>query len=244
MKLKLISCEALYREFCFAAANSPHIIDVKFIAFGLHDTPDDLRTAIQAEIDATEGRDYEAIILGYGLCSRGTADITARSIPLVLPRAHDCITLFLGSRAAYNAEFGEHPGTYYYTSGWIERKHGEVQQGYIDQTHARRTQERYAEYVEKYGEDNAGFLIEQESLWLANYSRAALIDVDLGNVEEYRRFTRELAASHGWEYAEIRGDLSLIQRLANGEWDSDDFLTVAPGQTVRESFDEMVVRGE
>jgi hypothetical protein len=244
MKIKLIACEALYREFCMATAQSPHVFDVEFVSFGLHDTPSELRAELQRKIDACEGQGYDRIVLGYGLCSRGTAELAARSIPIIMPRAHDCITLFLGSRAAYSEEFNCHPGTYYYTSGWIERKAGEVQQGFIDEVYAQRTKDRYQEYVEKYGEDNAKFLIEQESQWMANYSRAALIDMGLGDVEEYRRFTCQLAQDNSWEFAEVPGDMSLVRRLANGEWDSEDFLTVKPGQSITESFDELVLKAE
>lgn len=244
MRIKLISCEVFAREFSLAAAMSPHVFDVKLVPFGLHDTPNDLRDSLQNEIDATEGAGYDCIILGYGLCSRGTADLRARSIPIIVPRAHDCITLFLGSRARYNQEFGDNPGTYYYSPGWIERKDGEVQQGFIDELHDKRVSERYREYVEKYGEENAKFLIEQETQWLAHYTRAAFIDMGIGNIEEYRRFTRQLAADHGWEYAEVEGDMSMIRRLADGDWQSDDFLRVEPGQRIVESFDELILRAE
>lgn len=241
MKIKVISCEALAREFYYAAASSPHVIDAELLPFGLHNTPDELRMTIQRSIDAAEGKGFDAIILGYGLCSRGTAEVTARSIPIVVPRMHDCITAFLGSRARYRTEFDANPGTYYYSPGWIERKEGDVEQGYID-IHDRLYEERYQEYVEKYGEDNAKFLIDQEKQWTVNYTRAALINMGIGAIEEYRRFTRELAQERGWEYAELEGDLSLVNRLANGEWDGDDFLVVQPGRTITESFDELVLK--
>ena len=53
MKIKLISCEALAREFYAAAASSPNVIDTELLAFGLHNIPDDLRAAIQSAIDST-----------------------------------------------------------------------------------------------------------------------------------------------------------------------------------------------
>jgi len=242
MKIKLISCEVFARELALATATSPHLYDLKFVSFGLHDTPPQLREALQDEIDATEGQGYDALVLGYGLCSRGTAGLVARSIPIIMPRMHDCITALLGSRELYSREFRSNPGTYYYSAGWIERKSGEVQQGFIDDAYRSRTEERYQEYVEKYGEENAKFLIEQESQWHANYSRAALIDMGIGNVEEYRRFVKQLAADHGWEYAEMEGDMSLLRRLADGDWESEDFLRIEPGQTITESFDELVLR--
>ena len=241
MRIKAIACEVFARELSYATALSPHVWDITFMSFGLHDTPEKLRAAIQEEIDATEGSDYEVIVLAYGLCSRGTAELKARSIPLIVPRAHDCITLLLGSRARYAQEFAAHPGTYYYSAGWIERKVGEVSQGYVD-AHDRRAEERYAEYVEKYGEDNAKFLIEQETQWLANYTRATFINMGLGDVQEYRRFTQSVAADRGWNYEETEGDMSMISRLACGDWDDDEFLRVEPGKTIVESFDERVLR--
>ena len=53
---------------------------------------------ILASVDESK---YEAILLGYGLCSNGLVGLTARSIPLVIP-VHDCITLFLGSKEQYS----------------------------------------------------------------------------------------------------------------------------------------------
>jgi hypothetical protein len=241
MRVRLIACEVLAREIGYAAATSKHVFDIKLMDFGLHDTPDKLRSALQEEIDATDGQGYDLIVLGYGLCSRGTADLVARSIPIVIARCHDCITLFLGSRAKYSQQFAAHPGTYYYSAGWVERKQGEVDQGIIDGVHEGAYQQHYLEYVQKYGEDNARFLIEQETQWLQNYNRVALIDMGLGDIDEYRRFTTELAASRGWEHAEIEGDMSLITRLAHGDWDSPDFLRIEPGQTIAESFDEAIL---
>ena len=37
MRLKLISCEVLYREMCAAISRAPHEVDVEFLPKGLHD---------------------------------------------------------------------------------------------------------------------------------------------------------------------------------------------------------------
>ncbi|MBK8050203.1 MAG: DUF1638 domain-containing protein [Anaerolineales bacterium] len=65
---------------------------------------------------------YDAIILAYGLCGASTAQLIARHTPIVMPRAHDCITLYLGSRDRYQAEFEKHPGTYWYSADYLERQ--------------------------------------------------------------------------------------------------------------------------
>jgi len=241
MRLRLIACEVFVRELCYLTAQSPHVFDLTFLPFGLHDTPDQLRVEIQRAVDSCEEGPWEGILLGYALCSRGSVGITARSLPLVIPRAHDCITLLLGSRDRYNREFSGHPGTYYYSPGWAERKDGEVAQGTIQDTKSTAYRARFEEYVEKYGEDNARFLLEQETHWLDHYNRAVFLNTGLGDVEGYRAFTRRIAEQREWEHAEIPGGLSLLRRLVWGPWDTPDFLQVQPGQTVVESFDEQVL---
>lgn len=240
MRFLVIACESIFREASQAAASSPHICDLVFLPFGLHDSPEKLRLEVQRQIDCVSyDQAYDAILLGYGLCSRGTADVSTRSIPIVIPRVHDCITLFLGSREHYAAEFGEHPGTYYFTSGWIERKDGDADQG--SSLHDAKLQARYQEYVERFGEDNAEYLIEQEKGWLRHYNRAAFINTGVGDVEYYRRFTREVAESKGWASEEIPGNTRLIDLLFAGEWNSAEFLVVQPGQTTVEAVNSEII---
>lgn len=241
MRLYAVSCEVLWRECCRAAAVSPHVVTLSFQRFGLHDTPDELRRTVQAEIDRASDGKFDYLLLGYGLCSRGTADLVARDRPVVIPRVHDCISLLLGSRDRYQQQFDDHPGTYYYSPGWIERKEGEVRQGTIEVVQEKQAQDRFREYVEKYGEDNARYLLEQESLWQAHYDRAAFLDMGLGDVDYYRRFTKQVAESHGWSYEEIQGDTRLIDALMAGDWDSDEFLVLQPGQRTVEAVNAGII---
>ncbi|MDO8585604.1 MAG: DUF1638 domain-containing protein [Armatimonadota bacterium] len=242
MRIKLVACEVFFREVCHFAASSKNIFDITFVPFGLHCSPEQLRARLQQEIDSVEPGGCDVVALAYGLCSGGASGLTAGQVPLVLPRAHDCITLFLGSRERYDQEFSGNPGTYYYTSGWIERADGEVQQGNIVELKERDRDRRFEDYKEKYGEDNALFLIEQESRWLSNYNRAAFINTGLGDVEGYRRFTARVAATHGWANEEIEADARLIRRLIDGDWNEQGFLVVPPGRSIAQSFDGFVVK--
>lgn len=239
----VISCEIMFREFCKIASDSRHIIDFEFMPKGLHNTPDEIRKEVQAAIDRISPKKYDYIILGYGLCSRGVAGIEARDIPLVIPRIHDCISLLLGSREKYNEEFNEHPGTYYYSPGWVERgwEDGRLEQYTPGQLERDR---RFKEYCEKYGEDNAQFLIEQEDQWLVNYTRTTFINTGVGDVTQYREFTRELAEEHGWECTEIDGDNHLMEILLSGAWNEDEILFVKPGKKIMDSYDEKVLKTE
>ncbi len=247
MRLKLIACEVFRREFCHAAAHASYVIDIHFQPYGLHGTPDLLRADTQKQIDEASPNRYAYILLGYGLCSRGTADLQARDIPLIIPRAHDCITLFLGSRACYNQQFLERPGTYYYSPGWIEHRDGTettTQQGTMEIVKEKQRQRQYQQYVDKYGEDNAKYLMEMEKQWVVNYDRAAFINTGLGNIEEYRQFTQRIAQSNGWQYEEIEGDITMIERFLNGDWDEESFLEVPPGHRIVDVYDDGVITAE
>lgn len=135
MRLKAISCEILYREMCAAVARSPHQVDLEFLPKGLHDLgARGMLRRLQAAVDAVDESRYEAIALGYALCGNGVGGLQARGRPVALARAHDCITLFLGSRERYLDYFDNHPGTYFKTSGWIERGQNLEQVG-SDLTH-------------------------------------------------------------------------------------------------------------
>jgi hypothetical protein len=111
VRIKLIACEIMYREICAAISRSPNQVDVEFLPKGLHDLASaGMRERLQAALDAVEESKYEAVALGYALCGTGLVGLTARGRPVVLPRAHDCITLFLGGRQRYLDYFNSHPG--------------------------------------------------------------------------------------------------------------------------------------
>jgi hypothetical protein len=222
----------LWREVCSLASASEHRFDLKFQEWGLHCRPDDLRATLQAAIDSA-GQGCDAILIGYGLCSNGVAGIKARDTRLVIVRAHDCITHLLGSKERYREYFDAHPGTYWYSPGWIE-------------DHLAPGQERYertrAEYQEKYGEDNADYLMKLEQDWFEKYSTAAYVDFGIGSSERYKRFTKESAEWLKWNYDEIKGDPRLLADFLNGDWrDESRYLIVEPGQSIQPSDDSAIV---
>ncbi len=102
MRLKLISCEVFYREFNTVVARSPHTVDSEYLPKALHDIgTTGMRERLQAVVDRVTDPAYDAILLGYGLCNNGIVGTDRRDKRLVVPRAHDCITLFLGSKERY-----------------------------------------------------------------------------------------------------------------------------------------------
>ena len=241
MRLKVIGCDVLFREISHWAARSPHTIDVRFLSRSLHNEPDDLRAALQAEIDVSEG--YDAVVLGYGLCSNAAGYLHARKAPLVLPRAHDCITLFLGSRERYRESFDGTPGTYYYTSGWIERAGTRVERTTVEGQESR--DRVYQDYVRRFGEENARYLMETLHSWWKHYTRAAFIAMRLPGAESVeawaREQAREVAREYGWTYEEIQGDQGLLSRLVCGDWRPEEMLVAPPCSQIVPSYEENVV---
>ena len=238
MKIKCLSCNALTRMVYFCAALSPQQVDVELFELGLHNQPTELRKRLQARIDELADEPYDAIVLAYGLCGQATLGLTANKIPIVMPRAHDCITLFLGSRQRYQIQLEEEPGTYWYTLDYIERRENpNVTLGFgLGADPAK----QYEEYVEKYGKDNADYLMEVMGMWQSHYSRAAYIDLNLGDGEPVAEEAEAIAQRRNWRFERLEGDLGLIRRLIDGEWD-DDFLVLKPGQQIERAYDDQVV---
>lgn len=241
MRLRAVSCDVLARPIYLCAARSPHVVDVAFLRRGLHNEPPDLRARLQAEIDAA-GPEYDAVVLAYGLCGGATAGLRAGRVPLVVPRAHDCITIFLGSRERYGEQFDAHPGTYWYVGDHLERDDGsgDALLG-AGSGSDEAFQATYADYVAKYGKDNADYLMETLGAWRSHYDRAAFIDMGVvdGGVVEARAHAE--AERRGWRFERLAGDLQLVRRLLDGDW-ADDFLVLEPGERLAMSYEEGVVR--
>jgi hypothetical protein len=243
LRLKVIACDVLNREISFLSSQSNSHVDVTFLHQGLHDTPDKLKISLQKEIDQANNGfpynyyntapDYDYIIIGYGLCSNGISGIISNRIPMVVPRGHDCITLLLGSKEYYSKCFEQNPGTYWFSPGWIER-------GW--QPSQKKHEALLKEYIEKYGEDNAEFLMDMEQSWMKDYKNAAFIHWDsLSNTQYYRRTTQDSAEYLNWNYLEFTGDSGILNRMLNGKFIDSEVLVVPPGKKVIQSYDDNII---
>jgi len=58
--------------------------------------------------------------------------------------------------------------------------------------------------------------------------------------EQFRRRAQDRAETRGMAYAEIKGDMTLLERLVNGPWD-DDFQVLRPGEAVRPTYDDAII---
>jgi hypothetical protein len=213
---------------------------------GLHDLGASMTPRLQERIDASDTSGYDAIVLGYALCGRGTDGLRAGRTPVVLPRAHDCIGVLMGSCQKHQVYFENHPGVYYRSRGWIEfQKPGQRLQpagaAGRGQLGERRTLE---ELIAQYGEDNGKFLFEQFTAYRRKYSGLTYISTGANGEEASREKAREEARREGWIFEEVSGSRWLLEQLLNSEWDAEDFLVVPPGATVRATFNEGIVESQ
>jgi hypothetical protein len=154
---------------------------------------------------------YDALLLAYGLCSGGIVGLSAHKIPLVVPRAHDCITLFLGSRHRYQDYFFANGGTYFMTTGWFEQDNALNHE---------------ADMMPFY--NKLAFI---ETLPSPQQKQGT------NSVEQQ---AQAIAEERQWTFEKLSGDLSLLQRLLSGDW-NEDFLVVPPGKKIQSAYDDDVI---
>jgi len=197
---------------------------VTFKDYGLHRVPSKLTWAVQEEIDKIE--DPSLIVLGYGLCGNGLKSIQSGEHTLLIPRTDDCIAVLLGSYKKYLHEFDQTPGTYYLTKGWLESGSNPL--------------EEYEEYVEKYGEKDAAWIMDQQ---YQHYERVAFVAHNQEDLEKYRPQAKKVAKyceRWGMRYEEILGSDIYIRKLieiAGSIEDADaEFLVIPPGTEVTQEM--------
>ena len=245
-RFKLIACNVVQRELCAAVARSANIVDIEFLELGLHERSERLHLALQTRIDtatvahAPGGEAYDAILLGYGLCGNGTLGLEARSVPLVMPRAHDCCTLLLGSRAQFLAHFGDKLSASWSSAGYIERGATYFRASELGETSGIGLE--YAELVARYGEENATYVWET--------LHPERVETELRFIETpetsclgYAEMMAARATAEGKEFLRLKGSSRLLDALIAGSWDEDEFLVLKPGERVDPAYDhELVVK--
>lgn len=233
-RIALIACQVLEQEIAVLTAESTHIVRREYFQIGLHDQPLVLRVRLAEAIRRAEADpSVETVVLVYGLCGLALAELAARRCPLVVPRAHDCITLFLGSKERYAACMSANPGLYWYSPGWNRDKRVPGPD---------RDRQLRATYTEKYGAEDAEVLLEIERESFAQHTGAGYTDLGLPGDGQHRAYAESCIKSLGWTLTPHRGDPSLLRDLLHGPWDEARFLVVPPGRRIAFSADAAVVK--
>lgn len=239
MNLKLIACNVMEKELQFAIQDSPHTVEPEFLPMGLHDKGGKkLLTYLSDRIANVKTDSFDAIIIGYALCNNGIAGLCALSTPIVVPRAHDCITLFLGSKKRYLGYFHSNPGVYFQTQGWYTQSDINQSSPIHSNYDTRLSREGL---IKKYGEDNGNFLYDELQKQYSNYSQYTYIEMGVEDDQDIELKIRQRATERNWKFEKLQGSLSLFQRLVNGDWGNEDFLIVPPGYRIIPTYDDEII---
>jgi hypothetical protein len=211
----IIACRVMEPELAYLRSKKNEEddrTDILYLEQALHRTPSKLVSQLQEKIDQVAPT-ASRIVLGYGLCAKGIAGITATEPELIIPRCHDCIALFLGSPGRHLEIFREKPGTYYLTPGWVAEKKDPL--GIME------------EQVPRFGRETARWVIEEE---LKHYTHIALIDTGVEEMAPLRARAMENATVLKKQYEEIPGSLAYFRELLHGPYEEDKFLRLRPGE--------------
>ena len=207
-------------------------IDMSFLPGGLHNNPHELRTRLQQAIDAASASyNFDRIVVGYGVCGRGTVGLQAGDVRLAIPLVHDCIALFLGSDQAYRKQFAQYPGTYYVSAGWVEEKTRPWSSEEQEPAECRNPiAYDFEQLTTQYGAEHAEAIRDFLDSWHGNYQRAAFIDTGEESAQRarYTKTAQAMAAEFGWKYEELSGTHDLLIRLLTTRVSTEDVLIVPP----------------
>ncbi|HTP02918.1 MAG TPA: DUF1638 domain-containing protein [Anaerolineales bacterium] len=209
----VLSCK-VFKDLFDRLASDGLIDRFIYLDYGLHDAPRKLNESVQGALDALE--EPSLVVLGYGLCGNGLNGIRSGRHTLLIPRADDCIAIFLGSYARYQKEFKAESATYYLTKGWLESGSDPLRE--------------YRKYVDRYGAQKADWLID--SLY-HNYKRLVFVAHSQEDLDAYRERALEVARfceRWGMRYEEMRGSTDFFEQLLDLATDpaqgSTDFIVI------------------
>jgi hypothetical protein len=243
MLLKFICCDVFTRIACELVSKSPNIVDIEFVPMLAHVEPAKLNLMIKEKIENSindSQRKYDALILGFGLCGNAVIGLSC-PIPMVIPRAHDCCTIHMGSKEGFMSAFGDILSARWCSTGYFERARL-FSLGFSDleQLANYKTSAEYMEYLEKYDEETADYLWETLHPKMET-NESVYIKIDgfeySNSLELYKADMIEADVT----LKIVDGDVSLLKSLVDGEWDDDRFLTIPPGKKIAGVYDMDIV---
>lgn len=206
-KRKLLACETLRDEVELLLEKDDIQIDVQWMSNELHTHPENLRDALQKEIDASA--DMDELLFAYGNCGNGLVGLKSETSTLIIPKFGDCIDIFL-----WQCERLERvrTNTYFLTRGWLNGNQGLEWE--IDYN------------IKRFGEKRARRIMD---MMYKHYTQLMLIDTGAYDLNEEMPRVNRIAETIGMEPVIQKGDLTPIQKLLHGIWD-EDFCIIPPGR--------------
>jgi hypothetical protein len=235
-RIAVIACSVFQREITLHTRGANHIAQIRYLEMGLHEQPGLLRSTLQATLnELDEQTDIEAVVLCYGLCGLGTVGLGSLHHKFVIPRAHDCITVFMGSKEAYAEHQRRCAACYYYTPGWNRG---------LRLPGPEALEALRADLSARFDQDDVEFLVETTRRQWAMHDSATFLDLDTEDVAADVAYARRCADWLGWQFEHIHGDAILLRDLLWCNWDAARFQIIEPGAILRHAPDEFIMRSE
>jgi hypothetical protein len=203
---------------------------VIFMDYGLHLAPRNMRAAIQIELDKLAEPSF--VLIGFGLCGNGLAGIQSHGHTLIIPCVDDCVSLYLGSRAAYLKEFQAEPATYYLTPGWLECG-GEPMS-------------EHEKCCSQFGAEKAAMIAD---MLYGKYRKICFVAFTAEELDRYRPRALQVAdfcrVRWNWQYTERIGSDALMRKLLefsrtgvspDSSGAGEEFVIIKPGEEVRQEL--------
>lgn len=216
MKTKIIACEVMKEE--MLSIEPLEDTQFQFVSMDNHLYPEKLGRELQKIIDESIG--YDRIILAFGLCGGATKGLVATNCSLTIPRAHDCIAVFLSTNEDCLCDFKKEVGTFYLSCGWM------ITEKSILSDHKR--------ILDKYGEKKAFSVLNR---MYDSYKRVLFICTECSSQDEVILQSKQIAKLINVKHEIIKGKIAYIEKIVRGPWDDKNFINIAQlGIIVEEDF--------
>lgn len=208
----LIACSMLRPEIEKAMRESGVQFPTIWMEKGLHERPENLRRALQEQIDLHQDKDE--ILLAYCLCGNSTIGLRSERAALSILKFDDCIRMLLSNAEGKPPEVKK--DCLYFTKEWMDSD-----KFILNEVNG---------YIERFGEENAAFLIEA---MLKGYQGLNLVDDGSYDIESYT--TQAEAAAHklNLAFGVVGGSTRALTKLLARRADRE-ICAVQPGETVSE----------
>ena len=191
MRIGVVACESFRKEMDLLTEGDPDIVHKEYLEFGLHSYPQDLKRAVVEHVNALQGK-VDAVFLGFGTCNSLKDVRKELVVPTVTIEADDCVGALL-TNEEYAREKRVCAGTLF-AIPFVS----EMGTEYFEK-------ELYSKMpnYEELGVDAQWFL----DMLFGGYSRVLLVDTGVGDREDLRSRSMDMAEHLKLRYEERQGTL-------------------------------------
>lgn len=214
MRIKVIACEVMQAEIEKLMPIPER--DFEFVSMDFHLYPQKLKVELQRLIDASQN--YRKIILAFGLCGGAANGLISKTSELIIPRVHDCISIFMCSDTCRACDFQSEIGTFYLSNGWMITEKSILSD--------------YRRIYDRFGEKKARRMLEK---MYDGYKKVLFIETSAEPKDEVIEQSREIAKLFEAEYQTVKGEIGFIEKIITGPWDEANFITLLPMQEISEA---------